>query len=87
MQTYLYLYLYESTCTCACTCICTEMLVLIKSYILYFPVSHVREKFDKIAINSLFLIRDIEEERAGPFIQLMGIAEFLLVKDTLYVIN
>ena len=29
---------------------------------LYFPVLHVQEGFDKIVINSLFLISDIEEE-------------------------
>ena len=39
-----------------------HILVLVNSYTLPFPVLHVREKFDKITIDSLFLISDIEEE-------------------------
>ena len=52
-----------STCTCTlCTCIYTKVLVLVNSYILPFPILHALEKFDKIAIDHLFLISSIEEE-------------------------
>ena len=51
---YMYLYLCRGTYT--------KVLVLVNCYILLFPILHMRGKFDKIAIDSLFLIIDIEEE-------------------------
>ena len=48
---------------------------------------HVREKLDKITVDSLFLMSNIEEEWICLFSQLMEIAEYFLVKDTLSFID